>query len=135
MKLQVILREQELNEAIRAYVAAAGYPVEGMDVDINLIKGRSGFGSTRAEVDFLPAGELVRDETISDKIEDIVDDIEEVVEDTVDAVEDTIEEVIEDVTDFVEDTIDDVKEAVTDLFGGKKESKEGVAVERSSLFS
>lgn len=57
MQLQCTLHEAELNEAIHSYMIAKGYPVEGMESSINLIKGRSEAG-TRAEVIFVQKGSL-----------------------------------------------------------------------------
>lgn len=57
MKIQAILQEAELNEAIMNHVTTAGYPVSGMDIQINLIKGR-GANGTHAVVDFVPPGSL-----------------------------------------------------------------------------
>lgn len=124
MKVQVILREQELNEAIKAYITAQGYPVNDMDIKINLIKGRSGFGSTRAEVDLTPAGEEVEDsivEEIVDEIEETVEEAVEVVEDIVEDVVDTVEEVVEEVTEAITDAYEDVKNS---LFSSDKEEEE-----------
>lgn len=53
MNLQAILSEKELNEAIQAYVLAKGFPVEGMEMDIELTKGR-GANGTYATVSFAP---------------------------------------------------------------------------------
>lgn len=130
MKVQVILREQELNEAIRAYIIKEGYPVEGMDISINLIKGRSGFGSTRAEVDLMPAGELAKkEETVSEKIEDIVDDIEEVVEDVIEDIVEDVQETIEDTVDKVVDAYENIKESLFINDDEKKDIAEATKVE------
>lgn len=58
MQIQAILSEQDLNKAILKYVVEKGYPVEGMDMSINLTKGR-GTNGTYATVDFTSPGSSI----------------------------------------------------------------------------
>lgn len=98
MKVQCILREAELNEAIRAYIIKEGYPVEGMEIQINLIKGRTA-GNTRAEVDLVPQGEVV-------ETPQVVDSIEEIIEDAIEDVTETVEDIVENVSEAIESVKD-----------------------------
>ena len=80
MKIQAILTEKELNEAIMAYVVAQGYPVSGMDVSIELTKGRKGNG-TYATIDFSPAGS--KPEVVVEEAEEVEVEVAPVVEEEV----------------------------------------------------
>lgn len=128
MQVQVILKEEELNEAIRAYIVKQGYPVNDMDVNINLIKGRSGAGSTRAEVELLPKADAIQRETISEKVDDMIEDVEDAVEDVIDGAFDAVGDAVESLTD-----------KVSGLFDSNDDEDETVAEEpstsRDSLFS
>lgn len=138
MKIQCILREAELNEAIRAYIIKEGYPVEGMDIAINLIKGRTGFGSTRAEVDLVPQGELEKEETMSEIIEDttasVIEEIANAVDDMIDVVEDKVEDLVDEVKETIEDKVDDAKEFLFSTEQKVEEVKEATVI-KNSLFS
>lgn len=73
MKIQAILTEKELNEAIMAYIVKAGYPVSGMDVNIELTKGRKGNG-TYATIEFSPEGS-VKTETVEEAVAELDEEI------------------------------------------------------------
>lgn len=124
MKVQVVLRETELEAAISKYIIEAGYPVDGMQMKINLIKGRTA-GSTRAEVDLVPAGE---DSPVVETKETVVDKIEDILEDVVDSVEDTIED--------IKEAVEDVKdEGLSFLTEKTEKTVEKVVAKADSLFS
>lgn len=107
MKMQAILQLDELEVAIKEYVKAQGFPIDGMDLDITLTKGR-GENGTYATVDFSPAGSAPASPPVDTLIKR---GTTEVAEETVDAPE---EESIPEVP--VEDSTEEEVTPHTSLF-------------------